>query len=191
MNHIPDLTVNEKRKRNPSLRGLIPHLWADAQGYCTSNSNWCLFLFLLFFCIITSSKNIVRPVTVSISGADKPLSAGKAHMLECIAGGSVPAASIHWYLHSVQQLAKERVNIVLIFYSPHSIYLFTSSLEYSRLASALIIKSIMFQLLPFFSSSLLFPLPLSCHIFLGWVDERDPPHCWVRNIFRYSGFKSL
>ena len=93
----------------------------------------------------------MRPVTVSISGADKPLSAGKAHMLECTAGGSVPAASIHWYLHSVQQLAKERVNIVLIFYSLHSIYLFTPLLEYSRLASALIIKSIMFQLLPFSS----------------------------------------
>lgn len=52
----------------------------------------------------------VKPVWVTISGAEKPLSAGKAYTMECATGGSRPAANIHWYLHSAQQPATERVS---------------------------------------------------------------------------------
>lgn len=56
-------------------------------------------------------SDAVKPVWVTISGAEKPLSAGKAYTIECTAGGSRPAANIHWYLHSTQQPATERVSL--------------------------------------------------------------------------------
>lgn len=54
----------------------------------------------------------MKPVWVAISGAEKPLSAGKAYSVECSTGGSRPAANVHWYLRSALQPATERVSSV-------------------------------------------------------------------------------
>ncbi|KAI9552041.1 hypothetical protein GHT06_022378 [Daphnia sinensis] len=53
----------------------------------------------------------LRPLWVVITGAEKPLSAGKSYTFECVTGGSRPSVNLRWYLHSVQQPAKERVTM--------------------------------------------------------------------------------
>ncbi|XP_057377769.1 uncharacterized protein LOC130699475 [Daphnia carinata] len=51
----------------------------------------------------------LRPLWVVITGAEKPLSAGKSYTFECVTGGSRPSVNLRWYLRSVPQPAKERV----------------------------------------------------------------------------------
>ncbi|XP_057369209.1 synaptogenesis protein syg-2-like [Daphnia carinata] len=54
----------------------------------------------------------LKPLWVTISGTEKPLSAGKCYTIECSTGGSRPSASIHWYLHSIQQQpTRERITM--------------------------------------------------------------------------------
>ena len=63
---------------------------------------------VLLFCL--GICDAVRPSSILISGADKPMSAGKSYLVECTASGSRPAATIRWYLRSSQQAAKEKVS---------------------------------------------------------------------------------
>ena len=67
------------------------------------------YLFFLYKCWLCVPF-AVRPLLMTINGADKPLSAGRHYDLECVAAGSRPAANIHWYIHEVQQAAKDRVS---------------------------------------------------------------------------------
>uniref|UniRef100_A0A0P4Y268 Sidestep protein n=1 Tax=Daphnia magna TaxID=35525 RepID=A0A0P4Y268_9CRUS len=54
----------------------------------------------------------LKPMWVTISGTEKPFSAGKCYTIECSTGGSRPSASIHWYLHSIQQQpTRERITM--------------------------------------------------------------------------------
>uniref|UniRef100_A0A0N8ECY9 Sidestep protein n=2 Tax=Daphnia magna TaxID=35525 RepID=A0A0N8ECY9_9CRUS len=51
----------------------------------------------------------LRPLWVVITGAERPLSAGKSYTFECVTGGSRPSVNLRWYLNSVQQPAQERM----------------------------------------------------------------------------------